>query len=379
MHTTTTSLAFALFTAGLCGQTIVQTWPVAYANAFVGGVGLDHVTDTVWVVDETNDLITQFSRTGTQLTQFGPPAVPGIASPQPIGVKVHPVTGNLWIVDEAEVVYEMTRTGALVRSFSVLPAIADASAIALDVTNQRIFVSNDSARLLGEFDQTGVNLGTISLVGAGSVDPDGLTYNPINDHFYLGEDTGDQLIEVDRTGALVQAFPLAALAISPEGIDIDTRSGTFFIGGGFTQRAVFEVAGIITPGPGTATVYGTGCPDSGNTVPVLNVSQAPHIGTSVAIAFQGSTTVQSLGWFVVGISRVTIPLAPFGAGSCVLNNDPLVVLPPFVTSNGRAGFVLAYPASLGPSTFMFTGVFLPDGTANGIGLSGSNGLELAFQ
>lgn len=370
---------FGLLVTGLTGQTIVQSWALPYANAFVGGVALDHISDSVWVVDETNDLITQFTRTGTQIAQFAPPVVPGIATPQPIGVKVHPLTGNLWIVDEAEVVYEMTRTGAVVSSFSARPAIVDASAIAIDVVNSRIWVSNDSARLLAEFDFTGTNLSTVALAGAGSVDPDGLAYNPVNDHFYLGEDTGDQILEVDRTGVLVQAFSLGALPISPEGVDIDTRSGTLFIGGGLAQRSVFEVAGIITAGPGTVTAYGTGCTDSGGSVPVTQVSVTPRVGSSVVIGLQGSTGVSTFAWFVIGTTRTTVSLAPFGGAPCVINNDPFAVTPPFLATNGRAAFSLNYPATLGAGTYMFTGLFLPDGTANGIGVSGGNGLELAFQ
>ncbi|MBK8101620.1 MAG: hypothetical protein IPK26_31445 [Planctomycetes bacterium] len=331
---------FGILATGLTGQTIVQSWALPYANAFVGGVALDHIHDSVWVVDETNDLITQFSRTGSQIAQFAPPVVPGIASPQPIGVKVHPLTGNLWIIDEAEVVYEMTRTGALVTSFSARPAIIDASAIAIDVVNARLWVSNDSARILAEFDFAGTNLSTVALTGAGSVDPDGLTYNPVNDHFYLGEDTGDQILEVDRTGALVQAFALGSLPISPEGIDIDTRSGTFFIGGGLAQRSVFEVAGIITPGPGMTTVYGTGCTDSGGSVPVTQVSVTPRVGSTVIVGMQGSTSVATFGWFVIGLTRTTVPLAPFGGAPCVLNNDPFAVTPPFLATNGRAAFAL---------------------------------------
>lgn len=379
MRTAPIALAISVVSVALSAQSVVQTWPVSYANAFVGGVGLDHVADTVWVADETNLLITQFSRTGTQLTQFPPPTVPGIASPLPIGIKVHPVTGNLWVVDEAEVVYEMTRTGTLVSSFSVRPAITDASAIAIDVARQRIWVSNDSARLLGEFDLTGTSITTVSVSGAGSQDPDGLAYNPINDHLYLGEDTGDQILEVDRTGTLVMAYPTASLGISPEGIDVDTRSGTMFIGGGFAQRAVFEVAGILTAGPGTAATYGAGCMDSGGTVPVLNVSKAPNIGGQVVIGLQGSTSLQTFGWFVIGTTRAPIPLGFIGAPNCTLHNDPLALTPPVGTNVGRAALVINYPATLVPATYNFTGFFLPDGTANNIGISGSNGLELTFQ
>jgi hypothetical protein len=379
MRPTTTLLVLAAATASLSAQTIVQSWTLPYANAFVGGVGLDHITDTVWVVDETNLLITQFTRTGTQLNQFPPPSVPGITGPLPIGVKVHPVTGNLWVVDEAEVVYEMTPAGSLVRSWSARPTIVDASGIALDVANDRIWIANDSARLLGEFDAAGTSLSTISLVGAGSSDPDGLAYNPVTDHFYLGEDTGDRVLEVDRTGALVASYPLGTLPISPEGLDVDTRTGTLFIGGGFAQRMVFEVAGIAAPVAATATAYGLGCPDSGGAMPVLQASQAPTLGSTVAIAVQGSPSLQTLGWFVIGVTRTPFPLAPFGGGTCVVHNDVLVVTSPFLTTNGRAGFLLHYPAGLGAGTYMFSGVFLPDGTANGIGISVGNGLELAFQ
>ena len=68
----------------------------------------------------------------------------------------------------------------------------------------------------------------------------------------------------------------------------------------------------------------------------VELAQPLAPGGTVAIAMQGSTTLQTFGWFVIGTTRSPFPLAPFGAGTCVINNDPLFVPSPFGTNVGRA-------------------------------------------
>lgn len=360
-------------------QTIVQQFPVSYANAFVGGVGYDRITDEIWVADETNRLFTRYTRTGTQLAQFGVPTVPGITAPLPIGIKVHPRTGSVWVVDEAEVVYEMTRAGVLLRSWSARPSIVDASAIALDPETSSVYVSNDSSRIIGQFDENGVSIRTFSVVAAGSTDPDGLAFNQVTRTFYLGEDTLDAIIEVDMNGVLIRNIPMNGVPVSPEGVDVDTKTGSLFVGGGFVQRAVLEIAGIVpVPTIGRATPYGTGCPDSGGTIPRLAAAEVPNVGTHNTIAVQGSPSVTTFAWFVLGTSRFNLPLDSFGAIGCTLHSDPGSVSAPMPVVEGRAGFSFNLAASPGfPVTL--SAIFLPDGTANGIGLAASNGIEIVFQ
>lgn len=88
---------------------IVRSWPVdPPGTTFAGGGEYDSARDVVWIVDETNDLITTYSCTGVFLNQWPAPIPPGstIAASQPIGAGVDPATGNAWIGDEGEWVYE---------------------------------------------------------------------------------------------------------------------------------------------------------------------------------------------------------------------------------------------------------------------------------
>jgi len=391
MRTLLASLT-ALFatSAAIAQPTIVQSWTVPpVGTAFIGGLGYDAITDEVWTVDETNDLIQRFTRTGTMTATFAPPVVPGIATPQPIGAAVDQVTGNVWVVDEAEVAYEIDRAGTFTgRSWSTAPAITDASAITIDPSSRTLFVSNDSARVVQEFSLAGVAIGApISMVAAGSVDPDGIVYNHLTQTFYLGEDTGDQIIEVTRAGALVRTISLVNLpptntTVSPEGLDLDTRTGSLFVGSGFSSgRMVFEIGGIVPAPVGSVTPYGAGCPDSGGMNPRATAGSLLQTGRSVDLAVQttvlaGSNAQAAL---LFGAGRTSINLGFLGFPACNLLVNPLVTISPLpLNSNRRAGLTLLVPAvpSLVGGRLDVQAALLPD---LGPLLSLSNGVEVVIQ
>jgi hypothetical protein len=222
-------------------QTIVNQWPTG--GVFAGGLDYDPGTDTVWLADETAVMIMQFDRNGTLLNSFAAP------KSLPIGVGVDPSTGNVWIGDESEWVDELTPAGVPTgRSWSTAPHITDVSGLAFDPDTGHIYISQDSSpQKIAEFDPDGNMIQIIDLTGAGSTDPDGLGYNPLTSTFFLGEDTGDQIIEVDMAGTALDSWFLGSLGISPEGVGLDTLAGTLFISDG-TGNTVFEVADIIDPG-----------------------------------------------------------------------------------------------------------------------------------
>ncbi len=241
------ALAFCSIAAVAGAQTIVNSWSTG--GTFPGGLDYDSGTGTIWVADQTLDLIQQFDRNGNLLNSF--PSV----LPMPIGVGVDPATGNVWIGDETEVYYEMTSSGVPTgNSFSTLPYITDVSGVALDPVTGHIYISQDSGtRQIGEFDQAGNWIQTIDLSGSGSTDPDGLAYNSATQTFLLGDDTGDLIIEVDMSGTALNTWDMGVLGISPEGVGLDNAAGTVFISDGF-GTTVFEVAGIIISGGFTLTV-----------------------------------------------------------------------------------------------------------------------------
>lgn len=240
MKTCMTFFISCLFfvSAQVNAQVIVNEWPTG--GNFAGGLDYDPGSDTVWLGDQSTDMITQYDRFGNVLYSFPSPRN------LPLGLGVDPITGNIWVGDEGEYVDEVTPTGVLTgRSWDVSAYVTNLSGLAYDPVTEHIFISQDaSPEQILEFDTNGVLIGIIDLGGAGSTDPDGLGYNTVTSTFIVGEDIGDKIIEVDRAGNALNTWNMGAIGISPEGIGLDTYRGTVFISNGLGNR-VFEVAEVI--------------------------------------------------------------------------------------------------------------------------------------
>ncbi|MHC4945137.1 MAG: hypothetical protein ACYTG7_19135 [Planctomycetota bacterium] len=223
-------LIFALilfaFVASSNSQSIVNQWPTG--GAFAGGLDYDAATDTVWVADSNTDTIYQFQRDGTPITSW---AAPDLLA---IGIAVDPITTMVW-----------PDGTTLLRSWSVNPPISDLSGLALDpLTGNLIAVQDSGTRQIGVFDQDGGLVDLIDLGASGSSDPDGIGYNPVIGTYFLGDDTGDAIYEVDGSGAALNYYYLGGLGISPEGVGVDHAAQTVFISGGF-DNTVYEVDGMV--------------------------------------------------------------------------------------------------------------------------------------
>jgi hypothetical protein len=379
-----TALALAL-SAHAQTPTIVNQFNVPPAGAaFVGGVDYDPITDSIWTVDQNNDLIQRFDRAGTLELTIPAPIPPGTtANPLPIGAAVDPQTGNLWIVDEAEVVYEMRRDGSLTGvNFRTTPNIVDASGLAFDPETRTLLVSQDSGtRAVGEFTLTGVWIQNIPIGAAGSTDADGLAYDPLTRHLFLGEDTGDAVIEIDRTGALVRTISLAGLGISPEGLGIDTRTGSMFLGDGFATRRVYEVTGIIAPCRGSVARFGASCNDSSGQAPRLDLSDCPTGARAVTIAVTMGNGVTAPAVFFFGFQQLGIPLDFLGATGCFLHTTSDYAIATLGSSGTRAGFTIGIPGGPGIAGQVghLQALLIGDAGANAAGIVGSNGVRFVLQ
>jgi len=324
-------------------QTSVLSWPTG--TVFGGGIAYDPIADEIWVIDQTSDNIRQYTSAGAQLNVFPVPT-----GTLPIGGFVHPTTGNVWVCDEGEIFYEMDRNGVLVSGpFGTTPAITDVSAMTFDPASQTVFISNDSANLIHEFDLMGNAIGgPIDVSAAGSVDADGITYNPITRTFYLGEDTGDQIIEVDRAGALIASWPLTGIA-SPEGLAIDTRSGILWVTDPVTDT-VEAITGIVPAPTGSVVTGGAGCQDPTGFVPAASVSEILQIDRPFSLAVQTGLSAGSPGFaiFILGNGQTQIPLPAPAAGGCDAWTTPQSTFGPyFYNPNGRAGADLSVPNDTG--------------------------------
>ena len=334
---TTRLFITVLLAAPLTCQVITNT--ILHNGPFVGAVAYDAVTNEVVVIDETAVTVTFYDRaTGLQVHQY-----PAPAGSLPIGGQIDITTGRLWVVGENEIVYEIDRSGIIVSSWSCAPTITDASALAMDPFTDTIWISNDSAHIVAEFTRTGVAT-TNQFAPVGSTDGDGLAYDPVSRTFLLGEDTTNQIIVVDRTGAQIAAFPLAGLGISPEGLDVDSTTGTVFVGNGFVAPiAVFELAGVLTPPlPGSFTRYGTACGASIGASGALRDDGLT--GTGTWIGYRGAMPGGSPYLFVVGLAQQSIPLSVILPSPCTAYAFPDVAsLFGLTNADRRAGLRLPTP------------------------------------
>lgn len=346
-----TALTLAALLAPASAQTIVSQFLVApTGTAFVGGLEYDCSNNIVWVADENNDTISAYDGAGNFLKTYAA-MPPGTATnPQPIGIGQDPNTGMLWIGDENEYVYELDpatglQTGAM---FSTLPTVTDVSGVAVDPLTGNVFVSQDSGtRQIVEFSQTGAVITVIPLNMTPSTDPDGLAYDVTTGLFYLGDDIGDSVYEVDVTGTTTNTWSLAGLGISPEGVGLDSANGLVYIGDGFVTRQVYVVSGMISPG-------GLCVPAP----PLFNISVTTTGAGDINAIVSNIPTGTVEGWTLYSLDTSTpVCGGPVFGGTpdantlAILASTP-IPLPgnPFHWTWPAVGFYPATPLSLPPGT-----------------------------
>ncbi|MBK8975229.1 MAG: hypothetical protein IPM29_04845 [Planctomycetes bacterium] len=354
-------LLSALLATSLSAQAIVNT--VVHQGTFAGGVAYDPVDDALIVVDEGGlAKITWYSRTsGSLLRQINAPQPPGAYTPAPIGGFVDSVSGNLWIVDEAELVYEMDRWGSVLRYWSTRPSVTDVSAMTWDPCSDTVFVANDSGSFVQEFDKNGTPLSTITLGPYGSVDADGCTYDPVGRVFLIGDDTADSILVVDRAGVLLASYSTAVLGISPEGLDVDTRTGSVFVADTLGTQAVHELSGILSPpAPGAVVLFGSACANVPLRAPArLRCSGVARVGSGIGIAAQFDLAPGALAVLNGSLTQAALPLAFLGGPGCTLHALPdILSLVEAPNVNGRIGLDLCLPnaPALAGATVYFSAV-----------------------
>ena len=364
-------LAACILATAASAQTIVNTIP--YSGPFAGGIGHDPVTDEVVVVDSTSDMVSFLDRTtGNVNSSFTSP------STLAVGCHVDVATGNIWIGDESETVYECTRSGGVVQSWSCSPTITDLSALTLDPATGNIWISNDSANIVAEFTSAGVPTG-IQFSPQGSTDGDGITYDPYNRVFYMGEDTSNSIIVVDVTGTAINTVSVASLGISPEGLALDTVTGTLLIGNGFVSPiAVYEVAGIMTAPPATAVVhYGMDCGSAR-----LDVSDATRddglTPAGFSVGFQSGQTPGATALIIIGVTQQNLPLRFLGSTCRLYALPDIISVAGPTNANGRLGLSIPIPPGAMGAGVTFWGVDV-DLTSTNIVPSSSDGVQMTVQ
>lgn len=353
--------------------TIVNT--IAHSGNFAGGVTYDSVSDELIVVDGNPPEVFIYDRTtGALKAQFlGPVSSAGNTT---IGLQVDITTGNLWTVGEDQVVRQIDRTGAVLSSFAVDPTIDDASALAIDPVTDTIWISNDGANIVAEFQKNGTPTGA-AFAPAGSTDGDGLAYDPTTRTFLLGEDSSNQILVVDRTGALLASFDVGARGLSPEGLAVDTTTGRVFCANGFVGSSVVELAGVIADAPaGALTRYETPCGARIAASDIVVDDGATDSGTW--IGYQSALPPGSAFLLVFGTARQDIPLAAILPSPCNAYALPdLTTVLGQTSPLGRGGIRLELPPGFPGFTFTAWGADID--LANFGIPSSSGGLEIVVQ
>ena len=236
----------------LADLAIVQSWP---HSSFPGGIAYDAERGHVWVVDETDGDVTEYTRDGVYVSSFLASAV-GLF--QPIGASWAMDTGNLWICDEytPEQVVETTREGVWVSGFSVDPYVQDASGLAYDPNTGLLYVADDNAHEVIIFDTQGNYISRWSSLPCS--DTDSICYVGCTNTLMVGDDTADTVYEFTLTGTLIQSWNMRTLLgiDGVEGLAADEDAATLFLSSGVTDM-VYEISGVWGPSPVTDGTWGS--------------------------------------------------------------------------------------------------------------------------
>lgn len=197
-----------------------------------------------------------------------------------------PSTGNsggrVYVADSSvNVIHVYDSQGAAIAVAGIFPGLSTPDGMAYDPSNQHIYVANLGNNTVTVYDLEGnpVNLGAGAFAGLN--DPEDITFNPINKFFYINEPTPNQVVVFDENGNSVPlpagAFPNLSL---PFGLGWDSANGLIYVTnagnntitvydqfGSQIQTALGAFSGLISPDdvswdPLTGNLYVTGAASS---------------------------------------------------------------------------------------------------------------------
>lgn len=195
-----------------------------------------------------------------QLGTPGPAPYPlSPSSATPVGLQ-NDLTGNLLHTGiGADEIMNMTTAAVLNPGWPVLtPNSQNAIGVATDGTN--IYVTDTALYDIDRYDLAGNYVASVG-IGHFSAFPEGITWNPLNGHFYVVDGAGGNRVgEFDANLNLLTTYPI--LGTSPDGIQHDSVFGGFWLytSGDATVRHydycfnVVESFTAIGGGEGVATV-----------------------------------------------------------------------------------------------------------------------------
>ena len=140
------------------------------------GITFNSGTGTVFIADDDDERIYEFTTTGTLLNTIATDAIiPAFDEPE--GITVDPMTGNLLVVDDSggtSSLYELTTDGNLVMSTNLqsLSGFDDPEGVTIDRNTNTVYIAFDNQNKIGTFSIQNAAApvpepGTIFLLGSG--------------------------------------------------------------------------------------------------------------------------------------------------------------------------------------------------------------------
>ncbi|MCE7985133.1 MAG: hypothetical protein DYG89_28505 [Caldilinea sp. CFX5] len=188
----------------------------------------------------------------TDLAAIAPP------SPDPSGL-TYVAASNKLVMSDGEIeeivagithfqganVWELTLGGSIIRTANlsllpptVTPMTNEPTGVAWNPNNGHYFFSDDDTRriytlnpgadgLVGTTDDTWTSFATLP---AGSADPEGLAFDPVNNHLFVADGLNMEIYQFTTSGTLLNQFDVEQYGVlDPEGVEFITESGTLVI------------------------------------------------------------------------------------------------------------------------------------------------------
>ena len=159
-----------------------------------GALAAEPLRQSVWVCDEQNDVVQEFSASGTPL---GSPIEPVLT---PIGIAIAAWDRSLWICERGA---DRLRRYAADRSLIWSIPLAGPSRVATDSVAQRAWVTSFETGQVYRIAPSG----TVELTLPGFGGPIGLAVDARRGHIWITEALADQITVIDRSGAVVFRVP----------------------------------------------------------------------------------------------------------------------------------------------------------------------------
>ncbi len=222
------------------------------------------------------------------------PAQPGtvigtLSAPDvPYGVGTG-LNGELFMVSQSRVLYELSLTGSVIRQFSIATDTGAANGVCFDGTNFYVTDSSLTTRGIDVYDSMGTYLRTIAVPGTF---PAGICYNPTNAHLYCSDRVaGAAITEFDLAGNQLGTFTANGTAVA--GVSYEPTSNEYWTldAVGDTLDSYDSVWSPITSFPGPLTA------SSGRGRSCVSIARALYVAipaTSEIAIFDTTGTLASL-------------------------------------------------------------------------------------